>query len=286
MGDSYSSGEGTGVYTAGTATDTNHCHRSPLAYPKLLKASTPHLGKLTFVACSGAVTADFYAASATNAGEGPQLDALKRRTKAVTLTIGGNDVVFGYVAKACVQSVRSAGFGCSASVPLNGLISTRLAALAGTPSPGTEDITPIRTILGDISDASPRAHIYLAGYPELFGDTTTHYSVDDSTPSSGYSCVVNPALAARVDFTDASWINAKTRALNDVLRGAVAQARADGIRATFVPASTFNGHGLCDDKVSWIQPVRVVGTAIQSESLHPTQAGQRGYARAFRHAGF
>lgn len=285
LGDSFSSGEGTGVYTGGTDTATNHCHRSPLAYPSLLKATTPHLGRLTFVACSGAVTADLYATSTVNAGQGPQLDALRRRTKAVSLTIGGNDVVFGYVAKTCVQSVRTTGFGCSKSAALNALIATRLAALAGTPTPGTESIVPVRKILADISTASPRAKIYLGGYPELFGDTDTHYSVDDTAPS-GSSCVVNPALTARVDFDDAVWINARTRALNDVLQTAVAQARHDGIRATFVPATTFDGHGLCDAKLAWIQPVRVVGTTIASESLHPTAVGQRnGYARAFRRAG-
>lgn len=285
LGDSFSSGEGTGVYTAGTDSATNHCHRSPLAYPRLLKASTPHLGRLTFVACSGAVTADLYAASTVNAGEGPQLDALRGRTKAVSLTIGGNDAVFGYVARTCVQSVRTTGFGCSKSAALNALVASRLAALAGTQTPGTEAIVPIGKILADISSASPRAKIYLGGYPELFGGTDAHYSIDDSAPS-GSSCVVNPALAARVDFDDATWINTETRALNGVLRAAVAQARRQGIRATFVPASTFNGHGLCDDKRPWIQPVRVVGGTIATESLHPTAQGQRlGYARAFRRAG-
>jgi hypothetical protein len=70
----------------------------------------------------------------------------------------------------------------------------------------------------------------------------------------------------------------------------VQQARRAGVRATFVPASRFDSHGLCDDRTSWIQPLLVDGTggvaSVRSESLHPTAEGhRRGYAPAFEAAG-
>jgi hypothetical protein len=204
----------------------------------------------------------------------------------VTLTIGGNDAVFGTVAKACVESVRTPGrFGCSKNPELNSVIDARLAQLAGT-LPGAGAVIPVKKVLTDIAAKSPRATIYLAGYPELFGNRRAHFSVDQTAPS-GSSCVVNPAAAGRVDFADTQFINTRTRQLNDVLRNAVQQAKAAGVKATFVPVGTFDGHGLCDAQASWIQPVLVDSSAvIQPESLHPTRVGQsRGYFRAFQDAG-
>ena len=288
MGDSFSSGEGTGVYTRATDTDDNQCHRSRLAYGPRLSAESRRLRPLRFVACSGAATKDLYAANAANPGEGPQLDALRRRTRAVSLTIGGNDVVFVQVAQRCVQVGTNAGFNCSGDGALNAVIAARLAALAGVAVPGTEAITPIAKVLTDIHAASPRARIYLGGYPELFGSRADNYRPLTGAPG-GSVCVVEPTLGAAVAYTDAQWINARTRQLNAILEDAVDQARDAGIRATFVPASRFDGHGLCDDRASWINPLLVDGAGVagvRSESLHPTAVGQRrGYAAAFRQAG-
>ena len=289
MGDSFSSGEGTGVYVPGTDTADNRCHRSPLAYPSLLSDDSRRLRPLSFVACSGAATRDLYATNAANPSEGPQLDALKRRTRAVSLTVGGNDVVFVDVARACVQLGVNTGFGCSTRSDLNAVVNARLAALAGASVPGTGAITPISKVLADIHRASPRAEIYLGGYPELFGSRARNYLAEDAAPS-GSVCVVNRTLGAGVDYVDAQWINAKTRQLNAILRDAVKQARDARIKATFVSASRFDSHGLCDDRTSWIQPLLVDGTggvpSVRSESLHPTAVGhRRGYAPAFEAAG-
>jgi hypothetical protein len=53
LGDSYSSGVGTGVYDAASGA----CQRSPLSYPPLWVAEH-HPASFEFVACSGATTAD------------------------------------------------------------------------------------------------------------------------------------------------------------------------------------------------------------------------------------
>lgn len=288
LGDSFSSGEGTGTYDPASNSSSNQCHRSGLAYGPLLKRDSEHRqGSFSFVACSGAVTRDLYNASVLNPSEGPQLNVLQRRTRKVSLTIGGNDVAFGQVAKSCVEStITPKRFGCRTDVALNALINARLSDLAGT-STGPTATVPVKKILTDIHAKSPRAKIYLAGYPELFGSSRVHATSDQTAPS-GRSCVVIPSFGGRVDYADTQWINAKTRQLNRVLSQAVRQAKGMGIDATFVSASSFNTHGLCDSKASWVNPVLVAGgKTILAESLHPTAVGQRkGYAAAFRKAGF
>jgi lysophospholipase L1-like esterase len=286
LGDSFSSGEGAGRYDPATNRLADRCHRSDRAYAPLLSDDSRRLRPLTFVACSGAATRDLYSRNATNPSEGPQLSALKRSTRVVTITIGGNDVVFTDVAKTCI-TVTKLRFGCSKNEALVKLVDARLGALAGSsPSPRGVTIIPMRTVLADIHHASPRAKIFVAGYPELFGDRHTHYSVDQTAPSDA-SCVLNPSLSMRVDFADAQWINAKTRSLNNVLRSAVRRAQRSGTNVEYVSASTFDGHGLCDSHDSWINPVRVrTFPTPLSESLHPTAEGQRkGYVRAFQRAG-
>ena len=140
LGDSYSSGVGTGVYDAASGA----CQRSPLSYPPLWVAEH-HPASFAFVACSGARTADVRA---------NQISALQPTTDVVTITIGGNDAGFGPVLQTCTaaQSDRT----CLAAVD---------AAEAFE-----------RTVLRDrlartyaaIRAAAPHAHVIVLGYPRLF----------------------------------------------------------------------------------------------------------------------
>lgn len=138
VGDSYSSGEGAGSYLEGTRRDAyystgcpkpaatptalipsglqatprpcikvgNACHRSNLTYGGVLVGDRARI-----IACSGAVTGDFYG-NQNSAGQKmtPQLQALrtlalsKDSPSAVMLTIGGNDVGFGDMIKTCFFS--------------------------------------------------------------------------------------------------------------------------------------------------------------------------------------
>ena len=79
LGDSYSSGVGTGSYTLSST-----CKRGVYAYPYLY--TQRHAGtSLTFVACSGAKTSDVLAT---------QVQSVTKSTTLVTMTIGGNDIGF------------------------------------------------------------------------------------------------------------------------------------------------------------------------------------------------
>ena len=138
LGDSYSSGEGTSAtngedFFRGSdhhGSDPflqNACHRSPHAWP--FKVDPPNIAGQTTVgqlvsnnvtsldfhmlACAGAETENLLPSAddvshdeIQQYGERTQLDRsfLDADTTLVTLTIGGNDVGFGPILKACIQS--------------------------------------------------------------------------------------------------------------------------------------------------------------------------------------
>jgi lysophospholipase L1-like esterase len=140
LGDSYSSGVGTGVYDAASGA----CERSPLSYPPLWVAEH-HPASFNFVACSGATTADVRA---------NQISALQPTTDLVTITIGGNDAGFGPVLQTC--TVAESDRTCIAAVDAaeafeRSVLRDRLA----------------RTYAG-IRTAAPQAHVVVLGYPRLF----------------------------------------------------------------------------------------------------------------------
>ena len=88
LGDSYSSGVGSGSYISSSGS----CLRSTLAYSQLwANAHAP--SSYVSVACSGAKTTDVTAT---------QLSALSPATTLVSITIGGNDLNFAGVMEDCV----------------------------------------------------------------------------------------------------------------------------------------------------------------------------------------
>ena len=136
LGDSFSSGVGTGSYTLSSS-----CKRSVYAYPYLVSQQRPNTA-LTFVACSGATTSDVMAS---------QIQAVTPDTAIVTVTIGGNDIHFADLIVQCTLS------DCSAA-----LDSTR-ASLATTLNPRLDTVyTAIR------SQAPFGAKVVVLGYPREF----------------------------------------------------------------------------------------------------------------------
>jgi lysophospholipase L1-like esterase len=140
LGDSYSSGVGTGVYDSASGA----CARSPLSYPPLWVAEHQP-ASFGFVACSGAKTADVIA---------NQISALQPSTDLVTITIGGNDAGFGPVLQTC--TVAESDRTCFAAVD---------AAEAFERSVLRDRLT--RTY-AEIRRAAPYAQVIVLGYPRLF----------------------------------------------------------------------------------------------------------------------
>lgn len=220
------------------------CARSNLAYPELLNG-LHRLRDLDFLACSGATTTDVLAA---------QLPGLEASTRTVTLTIGGNDL--GFSSLACLQT------GCDLT-PLLAAIRPALAALAGGPSvigPGGNQVQSLVSVLAALHAKAPRAKIFVTGYPEIFGSASKLHGTQSGCP---------------VSVADRTAVNAIVQQLNAVIKGSAAAARAGGVPVRYVGvARAFDGHGLCDTRLSFISPV-----------LHPTFLGQATYAAALVRTG-
>ncbi|GAB3502824.1 GDSL-like lipase/acylhydrolase family protein [Amycolatopsis cihanbeyliensis] len=140
LGDSYSSGLGTGDYDR----PGGSCHRGPRAYPALWAARHPDV-EFRFLACSGATT--------VTVATRRMLEALGPETGLVTLTVGGNDAGFVDVMTTCVLSgdrdcARRAG---------------RAVEFVRTELPGRLDRT-----YAAIAARASSAEVVVFGYPRLF----------------------------------------------------------------------------------------------------------------------
>jgi lysophospholipase L1-like esterase len=213
LGDSYSSGEGAPPYEPASGT----CDRSPLAWPRQVGVE---LGRpVDLLACSGAMTADVLHGSATQPNQIAALVALRPRPRAVTITIGGNDVGFGPVLGTCVLA------DCVSAVH----DSERLAV---TVLPGQ-----LAATYAAIHAAVPRARLVVVGYPSL-------------VPGSDAEVTGCPWLS-----TDER--AAITR--GGIVLDAVVALEAWRAHATYVDVRrAFRGHELCS-KDPWLVPIGFAG---------------------------
>ncbi len=309
LGDSYSSGEGNPSYESSTELPgLDECHRSEeVAYSRLLDSALG-LGPMTFKACSGAVTDDFFTTNLKNPVEGAQLDWLGPQTTTVTLTIGGDDGGFSYILQHCVEHLNwppsswpyIQGFGCAADATLVDETESRLKALEGagtafTPPPEVRPIHPLLEVIEVVHADAPNARIIVGGYPQLFGSNKKTYEASLLAPS-GRACTVGhlygvSLLPLLVDYLNAQWLNSLAKKLDAVIQLAVDVARRDGILVSYAdPSKEFAGHALCDNGEPWFYPVELtIGENLLPEvepgTFHPTAEGQiLGYAPAFMKA--
>ncbi|MDQ1679511.1 MAG: hypothetical protein QOI42_370 [Frankiaceae bacterium] len=314
LGDSFASGEGSAPYLAGTDTAGNTCHRSPQAYGSLLASILGVSSSFAFVACSGAVTADLFAPNhggnrlpggavepaqlcqaatvtvagvtvpACPAGTAP---ALGPATRAVTLSIGGNDAGFSAVVGSCVfvayLEIGQPGRGCASRPDITLPAFARLMELAGLspspaqPAPAGTAVHAISDVLAAVHALAPNAHIYLTGYPKLFGDAGS----GDCTVGTVTDAGSGTTLPIRIAASDAAFLDNATEFLDNVEAQAVAP---DYPWASFVSVQArFAGHGICSAD-TWLTPLRVTSTngalSVAQDSLHPTPVGQWNYVGA------
>lgn len=145
LGDSYSSGLGTGSYL----NDGTACSRSSYAYPAL---DAVRLGlTLTLRACAGATVGDV---------RQTQLDALNGTTGYVTVTAGGNDIGFASVLTECA---KPAWFS-----DCNGAIDAAVAVI------GNQLPASLAGLYADIRAKAPNARTVVLGYPRLFNGADCH----------------------------------------------------------------------------------------------------------------
>lgn len=139
LGDSYSSGVGTGTYDSSSGS----CKRSPKAYPSLWHNANPS-ATFSFVACSGATTATVTSG---------QLSAVTSTTDLVSITVGGNDVGFVSVLTTCVLLTDSA---CLSAI--NTAENQARTTLA----------TSLATLYASIHSRAPQAHVVVLSYPHFY----------------------------------------------------------------------------------------------------------------------
>jgi lysophospholipase L1-like esterase len=153
LGDSYSSGVGSGSYIAASG----DCLRSTLAYSQLW-ANKNAPASYVSVACSGAKTTDVIA---------NQVSALSSSTTLVSITIGGNDVGFSQVMTDCVI------YGTSTCVSdVDAAENT-----ARTQLPGWLD-----NAYNAIRAHAPNAKVVVLSYPRFY-DTSVWYCIGLSSTS-------------------------------------------------------------------------------------------------------
>jgi lysophospholipase L1-like esterase len=301
LGDSYSAGEGNAPFLDGSDTDQplNHCHRSSTqAYSELLSAALT-LGTLQLHACSGAITADFTEPNhegnkdVLGALEPAQTQWLDPTTKWVTLTVGGNDLGFGEVAKKCVfarfalKKVYGVA-GCSQNQKLLQTEQARIDELAGDgdgsgKTPAGVQIHSIFSVLEAIHQKAPQARIYIADYPELFGTFKGECGVGTATAGNSVP------FALKITGNDAAYLNVLADRLDAAIAIGAATARSAGIDVTLVKVSSFFAkHRLCDSANSWIKPATLDvepailgGVTFDSGGFHPIAQGQQAYESAF-----
>ena len=226
LGDSYSSGEGSGTYDV-TGIGPN-CHDSSDSYPYYVASATSY-STPNLVACSGAVTDDLWRHSETLPTINSQFDSLAADTQLVTLTIGGNDIGFKDVANECTNHIGNIGWSCGTNTSMTSALDTRMGDLSGSSvatsaSPEGRDIHPISEVITAIHGKAPNAKIYIAGYPHLFGGSSANYTADGNAPG-GYKCVVySGAVQASVSLWDAQYLNNEADILNGIISTAVANA--------------------------------------------------------------
>jgi lysophospholipase L1-like esterase len=139
LGDSYSSGLGTGGYDSGSGI----CLRSPRSYAPLWAAAHA-VARFTFSACGGATTTDVL---------NLQLGGLGAATTLVTLTVGGNDAGFAEVVTTCIVGTDG---GC------------RLAVGSATWYIRNRLPDKLVRVYAAVRARAPGARLVVLGYPRLF----------------------------------------------------------------------------------------------------------------------
>jgi lysophospholipase L1-like esterase len=270
LGDSYSSGEGTylhdGDYDPGTTKD---CHRSDLAWPRMLAADaslditlansqSPIAGH---IACSGAQTKDIWNAQRPDqAAQLSQLGRLTPRPDLATVTIGGNDAGFADTIEACFVETRPQCDGAISSA------SAKIAALGNCANNDHAKLTCLRDVYSTIRRQVSTGRLIVVGYPRLFATNFTAYTVHCPWASFGTLGKMNDLIVA----------------MNNQIRAQAAAAGAEYVDVT----DALKGHELCTGK-SWVRSITVASGYYDTLSAHPLREGQAaieaivaGYLRA------
>jgi lysophospholipase L1-like esterase len=237
LGDSFSSGEGAPDDGDGGHAfwENQTCHRSRIAWPRQVASRIGQPLRL-FPACSGATMSALTGGFKGQTAQLDQLRSIGQDVKYVTVTIGGNDVLFAPLAAWCLAAVACDVVPGAAQ---NLIIDAQRSGLAAH----------YRAILA----AAPNAKVFVVGYPRF-------YSGGGST---------NPTCLL-LSPPERSWINGKIDRLNHVIQDAVQSINVH--RLLYVSmADAFDGRGQCAANSLMNPPISLVDPFY---SFHPNRNGQ------------
>jgi hypothetical protein len=273
MGDSYISGEGAYAYREGTDTNTNKCHQSMVSYPYLIGQAK--FESFASVACSGAVIANIEGAKKKNETDyqlktksppsQPEIDQAslthlpgvvkqeyfidQDNPKAVTLSIGGNDIKFSEIVERCI-------------VPFNMLSSfsqncyqtyeDRLELVDTI----NKQFNTLKNTYKDIKGDDPTRRVYVIGYPQAISATG--------------SCGDN----VRMSQSDREFAVQLTSYLDSVIEKAAANAGVYYVDTQHA----FDGHKLCEQGTKAVNGLTAGEEnfgILGQESYHPDAFGHQ-----------
>jgi hypothetical protein len=251
LGDSYTSAFGV-IPLAPTAPP--ECGQSTLNYPHLVAAALKL--SLTDVSCGGAKTEDFTVAQYPD--QPPQFGALTSSTEVVSVGMGGNDKnLFIDLLAGCTETDAgqpNVGAPCKA----------KYASFVDQVF--EEDLRVGEAALAELRALSPRAKVFIVGYPEI-------------TPENGYCPTAIPWTTG-----DLRWFRDGVTARGNALLKRSALANNAIFVNTFGPSE---GHNACESVgVRWIEPL--IGS-LTGVPVHPNATGEEHDAfaveKAMRQAG-
>jgi lysophospholipase L1-like esterase len=236
LGDSYSAASGV---LPPDPSAPPQCLRSILNYPHAIAAATS--AQLTDVSCGAADTSHFF--ESQSPGVPPQLDALKKDTQLVTMTIGGNDsgVFINTILDCGTAGLSTLGQGSPCKDRYGSSFEDTI---------NTTTYPSLVKALKAVRAKAPRAKVGILGYPWIM-------------PATG-GCFDKMPVAQG----DVPYVRGIQATLNDAVRRAAA---ATG--ATYVSLSAVsNGHDACQPiGVRWVEPV-LQGT--NPVIVHPNALGE------------
>jgi len=262
LGDSFSSGEGSGAYLRGTVeSGVNTCHTSTKSYPyQIANFLGFNSSQMKTVACSGAISKNvlikeqYPTLPANNIlgewlpGYKTQIDRVVNATPSiVTMNMGGNDVDFKGMIATCVKSVSTC-------------FSTREDRLEKVNNINNQFSKWVGMYKKIKENSAPGAKVYIVGYPKIA------YS------SAGYACGFNVMLdQSELEFSDKI-----TTYLNYVISQAAASAGVVYVNVE----NSLSGSKLCETNsesvaVNGLTQGNDTYLIIDNGSYHPNALGQK-----------
>jgi lysophospholipase L1-like esterase len=201
---------------------------------------------LTDASCSGAETEDMENPQNVDPDgpNPPQFDSLSKKTRIVTVQIGGNDIGFSSIARDC-SSTSPDGTPCQDTFVHDGRdeISERIQATAPL----------VAAVLQGIHARSPKARVLLVNYAAILPDT-------------------GPGCWPQVPITegDVPYVRAKEKELNAML---AAQAAANTTEVVDWYTASIGKDACQPPVIRWVEPAVPVNAAAP---LHPNLGGMLG----------